>query len=140
MKVLFDTNIILDYAFERSKFIQDAHKLIQLAYNKEIVAFISASSVTDIYYIVQKYKNRSEAFAFIKKIISFIDIAGVEKIVINNAINSNFSDFEDAVQNFSATNSNIKYIITRNIKDFKNSELKVIEPKQFIEQFQKKLL
>ncbi len=138
MKVLLDTNIVLDYAFERNKFIEDAGELMKMAFEGKITAFISASSVTDIYYIVQKYKTKEKALEFIKKLILFIGIAGVDKIVIENAINSNFADFEDVVQNFSASNNSIEYIITRNVKDFKNSELNVIEPKFFIEQIQKK--
>ena len=86
-----------------------------MAFHKKITAYITASSVTDIYYIIQKLKNKREA------------------------LNSNFTDFEDAVINFSAVNSNIEIIVTRNISDYKNSKLKILEQKQFIKYFEQRI-
>ncbi len=133
MKVLLDTNIVLDYILERSQFIDDARKMMQLSYDDKIKAYVSASSVTDIYYIVRKLKSKNEALDFLIELLSFVNVAGVNKTVIIHAIKSNFSDFEDAVQNFSAVNSDIDVFVTRNTKDFKNSQLKILEPIQFIE-------
>ena len=62
-----------------------------------------------------------------------LEVADVDKMVVMLAIESNFSDFEDAVQNFSAVVSEIDVIISRNVKDYKNSLLKIFEPTQFLE-------
>lgn len=136
MKILLDTNIILDYVLERKKFVKEARLLMQISFNKELIAYISGSSITDIYYIVQKYKNKQKALFFIKEIISFIEVSNIDKTVILSAINSNFSDFEDAVHNFSAINSNIEIIVTRNPSDFKDSTIKIYTPKQFLKYFE----
>ncbi len=133
MKTLLDTNIIIDYALERIEFVDNARKIMHKAFDNEIDAFISASAVTDIYYLVQKYKSKEQALSFLLNIISFIEIIGVDKLTVIQALNSNFTDFEDAVQNYSAVNAGVEFIITRNPKDFANSELKVFEPLKFIE-------
>lgn len=138
MKVLLDTNIVLDYILERSKFVEAARDIFRMAYNYEFDAFVSASSVTDIYYIVQKFKSKEEALNLLREILSFIGVAGVDKMVVMLAINSGFSDFEDAVQNFSAVNSSIDIIISRNTQDYKNSILLIFEPAQFLEYMQQK--
>ena len=136
MKVLLDTNIVLDYILERSQFIENARKMMQLSYDEKIIAYVSASSVTDIYYIVRKLKSKNEALDFLIELLSFVNVAGVDKTVIIRAIKSNFSDFEDAVQNFTAVNSGIDIFVTRNTKDYKNSQLKILNPIQFIEYMQ----
>jgi len=133
MKILLDTNIILDYALERSEFIENAREIMKLSYSRSLDAYISASSVTDIYYIVRKSKSKEQALLFLQNILSFIDVAGVNKIIALQALNSNFNDFEDAMQNFSASNSGVEIIVTRNKQDFKTSQLQIFEPSEFIE-------
>ena len=133
MKILLDTNIILDFALERKDFVENSKSIMKLAYKKQIEAYISASSATDIYYIIQKNKSKEEALFFLSNIISFIEIAGVDKNVVLNAIQSTFSDFEDAVQNFAAQSSGIEFIVTRNNKDFVKSDLKILNPNEFLD-------
>ncbi len=78
MKILIDTNIIIDYVLERAGFVEYAKKIMQKAYNGECNAFVTASSITDIYYITQKYKNKELAFSFLQNLMSFIDVSGVD--------------------------------------------------------------
>ena len=133
-KVYFDTNILLDIALERKKFIKDAIKLIGLIENKKIAGFINGVTIVNIHYIVAKNKGKATALQFVKDIMKFFEIAELDKSVILKALNSSFADFEDAVQEFSAVNSRMEIIVTRNVKDFNNSRLQVIEPKQLIKQ------
>ncbi len=137
MKILLDTNIVLDYSLQRSEFVNNARKIFSMAFNHNIEAYISASTVTDIYYIVQKYKTKEEALKFLQNIILFIEIAAVDKSVVLQSLHSDFQDFEDAVQNFSATDAEVNAIVTRNKKDYEFSKLPVYTPEEFIALFEK---
>jgi predicted nucleic acid-binding protein len=131
-KVLFDTNIILDIALKREPFFEDAFKLFELIDKGKITGNITASTVTDIYYISKKEKGHKSAIDFIKSLIEVVEVIGVDKDVILKALCSNIKDFEDAVQTSAAEMNEIGIIITRNEKDFANSELKIISPKKFL--------
>ncbi len=138
MKVLLDTNIVLDYILERQDFVENARQIFRLAYDKKIEAYFSANTITDIFYIVRKYKPKDEVLCFLQNLLSFVDVANVNKTVILKALNSNFPDFEDAVQNFSAINSDIKIIVTRNLKDFNDSHLKYLNQHNLLNFLNKK--
>jgi predicted nucleic acid-binding protein len=131
-KVLLDTNIILDFILYRQEFYQDAEVIFELSSNQEICSFISASSITDLFYIIKKQKNKDIAKRFLIDLTSFIQIANVDHIVIENALNSDLYDFEDAVQDCVAQINQIDIIITRNIKDFKKAKTKIMSPKDFL--------
>jgi len=131
-KVLLDTNIILDFILYREEFYQDAEVIFELSSNQEICSFISASSITDLFYIIKKQKNKDIAKRFLIDLTSFIQIANVDHIVIENALNSDLYDFEDAVQDCVAQINHIDIIITRNIKDFKKAKTKIMSPKDFL--------
>jgi len=131
-KVLLDTNIILDFILYREEFYQDAEVIFELSSNQEICSFISASSITDLFYIIKKQKNKDIAKRFLIDLTSFIQIANVDHIVIENALKSDLYDFEDAVQDCVAQINHIDIIITRNIKDFKKAKTKIMSPKDFL--------
>ena len=88
--------------------------------------------MTDIYYLVRKEKDKKLALSFIEDIIQFIDIVAVDKKVIFQAL---ASDFEDAIQNFSAIESGITHIVTRNLKDYQNSHLEIISSMGFVQKY-----
>ena len=122
-KILLDTNIILDIALERREFFEKSKELM-LTINKLIIpSYVTATTVTDIYYILKKSKGHQLTISFLKNLIDFIDIADVSKEVIVSALNSELTDFEDAVQTECARQNDINIIITRNIADFKKSKL-----------------
>lgn len=131
-KVLLDTNIILDFALKREKYIANSRKILELAFKKVINAFITATTITDIYYIARKEKGRNDALDFIRSILSFLEVANVDKNVVITALELDFHDFEDAVQESAAQNTEIPAIITRNENDFKNSSLRVFSPESFL--------
>ncbi|GHT67967.1 twitching motility protein PilT [Bacteroidia bacterium] len=133
MKVLIDTNIIMDIALERSPFYNHAIILFQKIHDKQLQGSISASTVTDIFYLVQREKGRQTATCFLKKLIKVIDIIGVDKDTIVNALQLEWNDFEDAVQAQVALENEIDIIITRNAKDFQEiKNIKVFSPVDFI--------
>ena len=133
MRVLIDTNIILDITLKRKPFVENSTKLLQILEERDVEIFLSATTITDIYYILRKAKGKATALSVIKNLLQFIEIASVDKRVILQALESDFADFEDAVQENSAKNENISIIITRNEADFKNSNLEIYTPEAYLE-------
>lgn len=134
-KILLDTNIILDIALERREFFEKSKELMLTLNKLSIPSYVTATSVTDIYYILKKSKGHQLTISFLKNLFDFIDIAGVSKEVIVGALNSELTDFEDAVQTECARQNDINIIITRNIADFKKSKLEIFTPSEFISQY-----
>ncbi len=132
MKILLDTNIILDIALNRLSHSDKAKELLLLINRKEIPVFVSATTVTDIYYILKKSGTHFSAIEFIQSFLEYVDIAGVDKAIIINALRAGLNDFEDSVQIQSAVMNNISTIITRNKSDFKTTEVNVFTPEEFL--------
>ncbi len=131
-KVLFDTNIILDIALKRHPFFNDAFKLFELIDDKTITGIITATTVTDIYFISKKEKGHQEAIHFLNNLMEVVDIIGIDKEVIMHALELGLSDFEDAVQISASEFNEIKIIVTRNKSDFVNTPLEIFTPKEFL--------
>jgi predicted nucleic acid-binding protein len=132
MRVLLDTNIILDIAMGRPGYAEKAKELMFHLNREQIPFFISATTVTDIYYILRKSENHASAMEFLQNFVQYADIAGVDKDMILNALNSGLFDFEDAVQIQCAVFNQIPVIITRNKSDFKTTEVNVYTPEEFL--------
>jgi len=134
-KILLDTNIILDIALERREFFEKSKELMLTLNKLNIPSYVTATTVTDIYYILKKSKRHQLTISFLKNLFDFIDIAGVDKEVVIRALISELTDFEDAVQTECASQNDINIIITRNIADFKKSKLVIVTPSEFISQY-----
>ena len=132
IKVLFDTNIILDIALKRESFFEDAQKLFILIDKEEITGNITATTITDIYYIAKKEKGHNEAISFIKNLIEVIDVIGINKETILKALASTMKDIEDAIQSSAAEIHQIDLILTRNKNDFTDTTIKILTPKEFL--------
>lgn len=132
-KLLLDTNIILDITLKREPHFELSSKIFELIDKKRIIAYITASAVTDIYYISRKEKGNEIAIEFISNLIEIVDVIGVDKSIIVKALKSNLKDFEDAVQVSAAENYEIEIIITRNKSDFLNSGLEILTPEELID-------
>ena len=130
MKVLFDTNIILDVLLVRDPFFALSANLLDAVESKDIDGFLCATTITTIDYLVTKFQNKSVAKLAISKLLSLYSIAEVNQTVLNFANTSNFSDFEDAVLYFSALNVGVDSIVTRNNNDFTSANLPVYTPNQ----------
>ncbi len=130
MKVLFDTNIILDVLLIRNPFFALSANLLDAVESKDIDGFLCATTLTTIDYLVTKFQNKYVAKLAISKLLSLYSIAEVNQSVLNFANTSNFSDFEDAVLYFSALNVGVDSIVTRNNNDFTSANLPVYTPNQ----------
>jgi predicted nucleic acid-binding protein len=132
-RILLDTNIILDIALKREPHFELSSKIFELFDKKHITGYITATTVTDIYYIARKEKGNEIALEFISNLIEIIDVIGVDKGIIVKALKSNLKDFEDAVQASAAEYYEVEIIVTRNKSDFLNSGLEILTPKELID-------
>ena len=137
MQVLIDTNVILDVLLNRAYFVQDAVKILRLACD-DLYEYVSASAITDIYYIATKeIKDKAKVRDLLKRLIKVVHVADVSERAIVSALDSNWKDFEDSVQNAVAEYNAFDAIVTRNPADFKGSVLPVYSPKDFLERIVK---
>lgn len=133
MRVLIDSNVILDVLMMRQPFFDASNNAIEKLISSGNKLYISASCLTDIYYLLMKaIKDRTKVLEEIKKIITIINIAKVDELCISNAIKSKMVDFEDAVVDSVASSIKAAYILTRNEKDFKNAANAIRTPSQFV--------
>ncbi len=127
--VFLDTNVIIDFLADRSPFSEYSAILFQLAKEKKIKVSVSAISFNNTYYILRKVTSHKKALSLISEIEELVGIQETNGKIIRKAIKSNFNDFEDAIQYFSALEiGTIDIITTRDLKDFKRSELPVLSP------------
>ena len=133
MKIMIDTNIFIDVMLNREFFAEDSEKVL-LACEKRIVqGFISASCITDIFYIVRKYSHSIEkAYYAVGKIFEIVKIVPVTEKEILMAYKKHDKDFEDCLLSECALSTEADYIITRNIKDFSKSKVMAITPENFL--------
>lgn len=118
MKVLIDTNVLIDVATERQPHFLDSDRILSLAEQNQIEGYIAASTFGDLYYIINRSKGRIITLEFIQKICQFCRIATVNTAVIEMALNANFNDFEDGIQYSCAIVNQLDIIVTRNPQDF----------------------
>ena len=132
-KVLIDTDVILDFFFDRAPFSDDAAKVLSLCESGEIKGFITFVIISNVYYLLKQYATHEKVIEKLSQLITITEVLTPDKNAILKALNSDFRDFEDAFQNYSAElHGQIDLIITRNIKDFKNSALGVMTPGNYL--------
>lgn len=136
VNVLIDSDVILDFYFDRLPFSQDASKIIALCETQKFNGYITPLIISNVYYLLKKQSNHKKVIEIIKNLLLIIDVVSIEKSVVVKALNSEFKDFENALKHFSAVKaSTIEIIITQNIKDYKLSQLSVMTPSIFIKGF-----
>ncbi len=130
MKHLFlDTNVVLDFLIDRRPFSTSAAKLFDHSEKGHIKIYLSAVSYTTIYYIVKKLSTHKETINVLKGLEKISETIDTTKEIIHASLNSGLKDFEDAIQYYSATsNKKITAIVTRDLSDFKHSEISTIDP------------
>ena len=132
-KVLIDTDVILDFFFDRKPFAEFATEILNLCESNRIEGFTTPVIICNVYYLLKKVAKHEIIIEKLKQLLTIIDIVKMDKKAVSEALNSDFKDFEDALQNFSAVeNGGIKVILTRNIKDFKKSQLSILTPETYL--------
>jgi predicted nucleic acid-binding protein len=131
-KVFLDTDVILDVVFERNPHFYYSQTVLSLIEKNLIIGFTSSLILANCYYIIGSNKNRETAKQTISKLRSFLTILPFHDKEIGESLNSDIKDFEDGVQYFIAINNGLETILTRNISDFKNVDIHVLTPKDFL--------
>ena len=136
MKILFDTNVVLDVMLDRKPFSDLATKLISRVERRELKGFLGATTVTTIFYLASKVAGKKKAEQEINKLLSIFEITPVNQPVLIEAIKSKFDDFEDAVLHEAAKQNGVQGIVTRNSKDFKSATLSIYSPEELYRMLQ----
>lgn len=132
MRILFDTNIILDVLLDRQPFADAALDLFVRVENGQISGYLCASTITTIHYLASKVLDSKEASSSIEKLMGLFEIAPVQRIVLQKALKMNLKDFEDAVLYQAGVEAGVQGLVTRDIKGFKQAEISVFSPEEFI--------
>ncbi|MBD2328237.1 PIN domain-containing protein [Alkalinema sp. FACHB-956] len=135
MRVLIDTNIVLDFLLQREPFFQDAELLFQAIDVEEVVAYVTATTLTDIFYISRRHTQSIEqARQAVSETLAAMMICPVDRVVLESALNSGLPDFEDAVQIFSAVAQGLEAIVTRDAQGFLSSPIPVLSIQDLLQQ------
>lgn len=133
-KVLIDTNVILDICLKRKPFYEDTISLFSLIDKKVILAHLTATTITDIYYLSKRENGHEQSIKFLEELIDILEVLGINKSIIVEALNSGTKDFEDAIQEAASSMNSVETIITRNKRDFKGG-IEVLTPKEFLTKY-----
>lgn len=125
MRVLIDTNIVLDVLLDRVPFVEDGIALFEMVERQQVQGYIAATTVTNVFYIVRKARGRDTALDAVRRILTALELCPVDRAVIQQAIESRLKDFEDGVQ-FACTQLNqMDAIVTRDLHDFSGVALPI---------------
>lgn len=132
-KVLIDTDVILDFFFDRKPFSNDSAIILNMCEQKLIEGFVTPVIISNTYYLLRRTAQHNKVIEKLKLLLTITQVLQMNKQIIEDALNSEFKDFEDALQNFSTVrNGEIDAIITRNTKDFKKSDIAIMTPDSFV--------
>ena len=135
MKILVDTNVILDVLFERPSFVSHSSSIMGRIERRTLDGMLCATTLTTIHYLACKSIGKSEGAAAIKKLLQIYEVAPVGHQVLTFALSCGFKDYEDGVLHAAAIKAGAEAIVTRNIKDFTLSEIPVFTPEEFVLKF-----
>jgi predicted nucleic acid-binding protein len=128
MRLLVDTNVILDVLLDRAPHVEHSARVLAAAEAGQLNGFIGATTVTTLYYLVDKQAGRETAVAAVAKLLSILDVAPITRAVLEDALELGFRDYEDAVLAAAAASVGAEGIVTRDIRGFADSDLPVLTP------------
>lgn len=137
MKILLDTNVILDLLLDRSPFNSAAEWLFSQIERGRFEGYIGGTTVTTIFYLISKSLNKEAAIEHIEKLLQLFAVAPVNRLVLHSALLLNFTDFEDAVLHEAAIHAGVEAIITRDPKGFSRAKIHTYMPDEFIKIIEK---
>jgi predicted nucleic acid-binding protein len=133
IKVFVDTNILVDLLSDRKPFSKFAIELFQRAENKEIELFTSSHSVATTHYLLKKYLEEKLLREILLSLTDYVGIISIDSEMIKRGLKSKHKDFEDSLQMLAANSiGKLDYLVTRNLKDFKDSEVKALSPDELL--------
>ncbi len=132
-RILVDTNIVLDLLAKRPEFLTETQELFTLSDKKELKLYVSSLTFANTYYILSQKMKLVNARKILRKFKVLVEVLPMDDKIINLSLESDFKDFEDAIQYHTAIENEISIIITRNLKDFKTAKIPVLTAKDYIE-------
>ena len=132
-KILIDTDVVLDFFFDRKPFSEYATKVFFLCEANKIKGFVTPVIYSNVYYLLRQTSRHEKVVEKLSQLLLITDVLLMDKEIVTNALNSGFTDFEDALQNYAAVKrGDINVILTRNLKDYKKSDLGIMTPETYI--------
>jgi predicted nucleic acid-binding protein len=132
VNVFLDTNVVLDVFANRQPFYADSARVWALAERGKIRGFVSALSMTNLYYVVRRLSSRTAAMEMLRTVRGCVGLTPCDASVLNLAIDAGFGDFEDAVQYFSARAAGAEVLVTRDTGHFPEDDLPAMTPVAFL--------
>ena len=132
MRTLFDTNIVLDLLLDRDPFADAAASLIARVESGDLTGYIGATTVTTIHYLASQALGPTRSRRHLEMLLDLFAIAPIDEAVLRSALSSRITDYEDAVLHASAVAVHAECIVTRNIRDFRRSVLKIYSPDELL--------
>ena len=132
MTILIDTDILLDIALKRVPFYKDSTKVIDLVENNILTGYVAWHSLSNFYYLTASNSGKDKAKEFIKDLLEFVNVTETSTDDAKKAVQLKVSDYEDALQIAAALACNANFIITRNVKHYKNSPITALTPETFL--------
>jgi predicted nucleic acid-binding protein len=132
MRVLLDSNVVLDFILKRRDFFAEANEIFVRMQNLEFEGFVSPITPINAFYTAKKEIGLATAFASVENLLEVVEICRSDKQTLKNAFSLDFKDYEDAVQCASAIAEGLDAIVTRNTRDFTNSPIEVYPPADFL--------
>ena len=132
-KVFLDTNILIDLLADRQPFSKFAIEIFDLAEKKKIKLYTSSHSLATTHYLLKKYMGEKDLRTLLYSLLDYLDIMSIDLTIIKKSLLSRHKDFEDAIQIFAANSiDNLDFIVTRNVKDFKEAGIVVLPPDELL--------
>jgi len=137
LKVLFDTNVILDALYRRPPYYQAAASLMNRVEGKQLQGFLSAHSVTTIDYLTTKAYDRETATKAVRNLLALFQIAEVNQATLSLALDLPFEDYEDTVLCQAGISAGAEVLVTRNLRDFRKASLPTYSPQELLARLHK---
>lgn len=134
-RLFLDTNVVIDLLGEREPFYQNAAQIATLADKGKIQLVVSALTYSTAYYVLSKFEKQKVVMEKLRKFKVIAETSDLTDKIIDKALTSGFSDFEDALQYFCALQTNCNILLTRNENDYKIAEIPVLSPEEFLKGF-----
>ncbi len=134
MKVLLDTNVVLDVLLDRKPHVADSARIFRLVEEGQVAGLLCATTLTTLDYLLTQSLGRPDSRSVLARLLRLFDIAPVTRAVIEGALRSEMADFEDAVLVYAARQAGADAVVTHNPKDFTKAACPVFDPRQFLAQ------
>jgi len=132
-RLLVDTNIVIDLLAKREKFLTEAQELFTLSDKKEVKLYVSSLTFANTHYILSQSLKIDDSRKILRKFKVLVEVLPMDDKIIDLSLDSDFKDFEDAIQYYTALENNLELILTRNLKDFRLSRIPVLTAKDYLQ-------